>query len=134
VSGEHFNKKRLKMTIDTKRFTRPLILAAAFAAIFTILPSRVDHGALFGVSAAMAHGRSGGDHGGFGGADRHGADMDHHGLGQGAPKNGGTNSDPASSPDPRDISQGAPKNGGLNSDPAASPVSPDDGQAAPRNR
>jgi hypothetical protein len=121
------------MTIDSKRFTRPLILAAAFAAIFTILPSRVDHGALFGVSAAMAHGRSGGDHGGFGG-DRHSADMDHHSLGQGAPRNGGVDSDPAASADPSNISQGSPRNGGLNSDPAASPVSADDGQAAPRNR
>jgi hypothetical protein len=121
------------MTIDSKRFTRPLILAAAFAAIFTILPSRVDHGALFGVSAAMAHGRSGGDHGGFGGAGRHGTDIGDHGLGQGAPKNGGPNSDPAASADPRGISQGAPKNGGLNSDPAASSGSRGVGQAAPRN-
>ncbi len=121
------------MTIDSKRFTRPLILAAAFAAIFTILPSRLDHGALFGVSAAMAHGRSGDSHGGFGGAGRNGTSMGEHDLGQGAPRNGGLNSDPAASAEPHGISQGAPKNGGPNSDPAASAEFPGVGQSAPRN-
>ena len=121
------------MTIDSKRFTRPLIMAAAFAAIFTISPSRVDHGALFGVSAAMAHGRSGGDHGGFGGAGRHG---DQYAITTSAKARRAT-AGPIPilrrAQSPAALARARRATAGSNSDPAASAGSPDISQGAPRN-
>ena len=93
------------MTITSKRLMRPLVVAAAFAATFATLPSSPgDHGALFGINAAMARGHSSAGHDGLGGmgADRAGAS----GLGQGAPRNGGVDSAGATHADPRDIANG----------------------------
>lgn len=93
------------MTITSKRLMRPLVVAAAFAVTFAILPSSpADHGALFGFNTAMARGHSSAGHDGIGGmgADR----ADASGIGQGAPRNGGVDAADATHADPRDIANG----------------------------
>ncbi|HXD03962.1 MAG TPA: hypothetical protein VN627_11715 [Novosphingobium sp.] len=47
------------MTI--KRYSRLFLLAALLGAVFAVLPTKVDHGELFGISAALAAHTGGGN-------------------------------------------------------------------------
>ena len=89
--------------ISSKQFLRPLVWAAAFGAVFAVLPTAVDHGRMFGVGAAWAEGHSGGHGGGRGGTSD-------HNTAQGAPRNGGSALGGGVSE--RVTSDGSPRNGG----------------------
>jgi hypothetical protein len=50
---------RLVMTI--KQYSRPFLLAALLGTAFAVLPTKADHGELFGISAALAAHTGGGN-------------------------------------------------------------------------
>ena len=89
--------------ISSKQFLRPLVWAAAFGAVFAVLPTAVDHGRMFGVGAAWAEGHSGGHGGGRDGTSG-------HDTAQGSPRNGGSALGGGASES--GTSDGSPRNGG----------------------
>jgi hypothetical protein len=101
------------MTTSSKRFVRPLALAAAFAASFAVLAGGTDHGALLGIGAANAADRSSGGHGGMG---SHGGIGGGRAIGSSVPRNGrGARGGAATT---HHVSRGAPRNVSANSEPA----------------
>jgi hypothetical protein len=103
------------------RFPRLLVLTAAFAAAFAVLPDAPNHGGLLGISVAQAKDHSGGHHGGMSagdhdtsrGSQRNGGGAlagatDGHDIAQGSQRNRGA--DPATGMNPSNISQGSQRN------------------------